>query len=377
MPNLLIIGPAHPLRGGLATFDERLAREFQSMGWDVEIYTFSLQYPGFLFPGKTQYSNAPKPTDLDIHVCINSINPLNWIKVGLKLKRKNADLVLTRYWIPFMAPCLGTLLRIIKGNKKSKMVCLVDNVVPHEKRMGDSILTRFFINIPEWFICMSERVEEELKTFRPQARSLLIDHPLYDVFGPVISKEEARKHLNLPPNEKVILFFGFIRKYKGLDLLIEAMGKYMPDLHQTTVLVAGEFYEPEEPYIHLIEEYKLQNCFRIHSDFIADEEVKYYFCACDLVVQPYKTASQSGVTPLAYYFEKPMVVTNVGALPRLVPEGKAGFICEAKPSSIAGRIQEFFRSDPQIFWEFIKKEKVKLSWSNFAAQIAGLLKAEA
>lgn len=374
MPKIIIIGPAHPLRGGLATFDERLAREFQNISWEVEIYTFSLQYPNFLFPGKTQYCNTPKPNDLHIHVSINSINPFNWFRIGNEIKSKNADLVLTRYWIPFMAPCLGTLLRIIRGNHKSKLICLVDNVIPHEKRIGDQLLTRYFVSVPEWFVCMSESVETELKSFRPNVQSLLIDHPLYDVFGPIISKAEARKKLNIPVDEKVILFFGFIRKYKGLDLLLEAMSVHMSDLHNTSLLIAGEFYDPKSGYDELIDQFQLSNHIRMHSDFIPDEEVKYYFCACDLVVQPYRSASQSGVTPLAYYFEKPMIVTNVGALPRLVPEGKAGFVCEPNPESIGKSIQRFFTLDPTIFQAFLNIEKQKLSWSNFAGQIAGLLK---
>ncbi|MBK8954908.1 MAG: glycosyltransferase [Saprospiraceae bacterium] len=374
MPKIILIGPAHPLRGGLATFDERLAREFQSMGWSVEIYTFSLQYPDFLFPGKTQYANTAKPLDLKIHVVINSMNPLNWIRIGHRIKKENAEIVLTRYWIPFMAPCLGTILRIIRKNNLSKIICITDNIIPHEKRIGDRWLTQYFLKVSDWFICMSDTVDKELKSFKPRAKSVLIDHPLYDVFGPPVSKQIAREHLGIQKDEKVLLFFGFIRKYKGLDLLLESFAKHLKGLDNYSLVIAGEFYDARESYDEFINKYGMKEKVRIFSDFIPEDQVKYFFCACDLVVQPYRTASQSGVTPLAYYFEKPMIVTRVGALANLVPDGKAGFVCEPNPDSIAEAIQKFFSSDAGKFRDFLNKEKKKLSWANFAEEIVGLSK---
>ena len=369
MPSLILIGPAHPLRGGLATFDERLAREFIAEGWQVEIYTFSLQYPGLLFPGKTQFSDAPAPSDLSIKVCINSIHPLNWIRIGREIQQKKPDLVITRYWIPFMAPCLGTILRIIKRNQYSKLVCLVDNILPHEKRLGDRLLTNYFTKIPDVFICMSETVMDELKEFRPHANTLLLDHPLYDVFGEAVSRENAREELNLPREEIVLLFFGFIRKYKGLDLLLEAFHSETLRHEKFHLLIAGEFYEDEKPYLEFIQKNQLESKVSVHSYFIPDQRVKYFFCACDGVVQPYRSASQSGVTPLAYYFEKPSIVTRVGSLARLVPDGKAGYVCEPDVPSLANSIRKFLLNDRTQFKEYIHQEKSKLSWKHFVRQI--------
>ena len=334
---VIIIGPAHPLRGGLASFDERLARQFQFDGFDTTIYTYSLQYPSFLFPGTTQYSSEPKPTDINIKVCINSINPFNWIKIGLELKTLKPKIIVVRYWLPFMGPCLGTILRIAKKNKYTKVVCIADNVIPHEKRIGDTLFTKYFTKSINGFVTMSKKVLDDLKKFS-QKPAQQIQHPLYDNFGEIISKQEARKYLNLNQDDNVILFFGFIRKYKGLDLLLEAMKLLKYEVRNTNLeaeqtrnetnekqetrndiklLIAGEFYEDRKLYDDLIEEYGIKDSLILRTDFIQDSEVKYYLCAADFVIQPYRNATQSGVTPLAYHFEKPMLVTNVGGLPDL------------------------------------------------------------
>ncbi len=219
---VIIIGPAHPLRGGLASFNERLARAFQHQGDEAIIYTFSLQYPNFLFPGTTQYSSEPAPTDINIHIRINSVNPVNWIIVGNEIKKIKPDLIVVRYWLPFMGPALGTLLRIAKTNKHTKVVCIADNVIPHEKRPGDKQFTSYFIGAIDAFVTMSDKVMKDLLTFTQKPAQQVV-HPLYDNFGEAIEKTTARKHLNIDPSDKIILFFGFIRKYKGLDLLLEAM----------------------------------------------------------------------------------------------------------------------------------------------------------
>ena len=369
MPTLLLIGPAHPLRGGLASFNERLAREFQHRGWETKVITFSLQYPQFLFPGKTQLSSEPKPSDLNIEEKINSVNPFNWIIQGIKLKKWNADLVITRFWIPFMGPCLGTLLYLIRQNNHSRIVCIVDNLIPHERRFGDSWLTRYFVSKPHSFICMSETVRAELQIMCPHAKTDLVNHPLFDNFGPPMNQQDARKLLGLPIHSKIALFFGFIRKYKGLDLLLKAMADAEIRNQDIHLLIAGEFYEPEEEYIQLIENLQIKEKVHLHTHFIPDSEVKKYFSACDLVVQPYRDATQSGVTPLAYYFEKPTLVTNVGSLARLVPEGKAGYVCEPIPDRIAQKMNYFFQQDPLPFSLFLKNEKQELSWERFADAI--------
>lgn len=374
---VIIIGPAHPLRGGLASYNERLAKQFIDEGNEVTIYTFSLQYPSFIFPGTTQYSTESKPSNLTINVCINSINPFNWIKVGNNLKNEKPDLVIVRYWLPFMGPCLGFILRQIKKNKQTKIVCIADNIIPHEKRFGDKAFTKYFVQPVDAFITMSDKVMTDLKLFAPTKPTQLVAHPLYDNFGEKVSKEEARLKLGIKNEELILLFFGFIRKYKGLDLLLNAMkiiknSKFK--IQNSKLLIAGEFYEDRKAYDEQIEKLDLQENLILNTDFIPDSEVKYYLCAADVVVQPYKNATQSGVTPLAYHFEKPMIVTNVGGLPSLVPNNKVGLIAEPNAESIAEKIIDYFTKGEAYFLPHLIEEKKKFTWSKMTTsikQIAG------
>ncbi len=366
--SIVIIGPAYPLRGGLASYDERLATEFMQQGHQVIIYTFSLQYPGFLFPGTTQFSTEAAPKNLLIKVCINSINPFNWWSVGNELKRMKPDLIVVRYWLPFMGPCLGTILRLVKKNKHTKVVCIADNIIPHEKRPGDKPFTQYFVKPVDAFITMSEKVLKDLPLFEPNKPAKFVPHPLYDNFGEAVSKPEAREKLSINSDERILLFFGFIRKYKGLDILLDAI-KILKSTNNTAVgkgvklLIAGEFYEDRKAYDEQIEKLDIKDSLILRTDFIADSEVKYYLCAADVVVQPYRTATQSGVTPLAYHFNKPMIVTNVGGLPSLVPDNKVGLIAEPDAASIAAKIVEYFQKGEQHFLPHLLIEKQKYSWS--------------
>jgi len=364
MQKVVIIGPAHPLRGGLASFDERLARAFQQQRDDVVIYTFSLQYPGFLFPGTTQYSAEPSPIDITIKVCINSINPLNWLAIGNQLKALKPDVIVVRYWLPFMGPCLGTILRRVRKNKYTKIVAITDNVLPHEKRPGDRPFTKYFLGACDAFITMSSEVMADLRLFTNKPAKQII-HPLYDNFGEPLAKQQARAHLGLPVEGKIILFFGFIRKYKGLDILLEAMGvikKSIPAGHNIRLLVAGEFYGEREIYEEIIKRLDIAQQLILRTDFIQDSEVKYYLSAADFVIQPYRDATQSGVTPLAYHFEKPMLVTNVGGLPALVPDKKVGIVCEPNAQAIAEGIVELYALGEEYFLPHLREEKKKYSW---------------
>lgn len=366
---IVIIGPAHPLRGGLATFDQRLAKEFLQSGYDCSIYSFSLQYPSFLFPGKTQYSDEPPPEGIKIFSVINSINPFNWIKTGNRLKKEKPDIIVVRYWLPLMGPSLGTILKRVRKNKHTKIICIADNVIPHEKRFGDKPFTKYFLKRCDAFITMSEKVMNDLRQFEKDKPAKFVQHPLYDNFGDIISKQEARKKLGISDSEKIVLFFGFIRKYKGLDLLLEAMAEVKRQKPGIKLLIAGEFYEDEKPYRELIDKLGIAGQLILKTDFIPDSEVKYYLCAADAVIQPYRNATQSGVTPLAYYFERPMIVTNVGGLPALVPDGKAGLIVEPEPKSIADGILRFYESGENYFIPFLKEEKKKYSWQNLQEAI--------
>jgi glycosyltransferase involved in cell wall biosynthesis len=366
---VIIIGSAWPLRaGGLATFNERLAKQFIQEGFDTSIYTFSLQYPSFLFPGSTQLSNEPAPTNLKIKACINSINPLNWLNVGNELRKLKPNYIVVRFWMPFFGPCLGTILRIVNRNKFTQIICIADNVIPHEKRLGDKVLTKYFFSSIHRFVTMSEKVNEDLKTFT-QKPSINIVHPIYDNFGDIVTKEEARKYLDLPVNEKIILFFGFIRKYKGLDLLLEAMNDIRIKEANIKLLIAGEFYDNKEEYETIISKYNLANSLYLRTQFIDNSEVKYYVGAADFVIQPYKHATQSGVTPLAYHFEKPMLVTNVGGLADLVPHLKVGVVTEPDAHAIASGIIQLYEFGETHFLKHLCEEKKKLSWGNLIASI--------
>ena len=369
--SIVIIGPAHPLRGGLASYDERLAKEFIDQGFNTTIYTFSYQYPSFLFPGTTQYSSEPAPADIPIKIRINSVNPLNWVSVGNELKNLKPDIIIVRYWLPFMGPCLGTILRRVKKNKHTKIVCIADNIFPHEKRPGDTIFTKYFLQPIDGFITMSQKVLADLKTFAKDKPAQFVAHPLYDNFGEKISKEEARAHLKITGDVHILLFFGFIRKYKGLDLLLNAIKIINSEygVKNLRLLIAGEFYEDEKNYAALLNDPAIKNNLILHTQFIADSEVKYYLCAADCVVQPYRNATQSGVTPLAYHFEIPMIVTNVGGLPALVPDRKVGLVAEPNPNSIAEKIVEYFSIGESHFIPYLKDEKKKYSWKILAESI--------
>ena len=361
--------------GGLATFNERLARAFAAQGHDVAIYTFSLQYPKMLFPGKTQYSDDAPPQDLDIRVKVNSINPLNWIAVGRELKRLRPDLLVVRYWLPFMAPCLGSIAAIVKGNRHTRVVAIADNIVPHEKRPGDRLLTSYFVKKMHGFITMSQSVRHDLETFGILPEKIrFCEHPLYDNFGAPVSREQARAFLKMDPDEPLVLFFGFIRDYKGLDLLLKAMAAGPLKNMGVKLVVAGEFYSDPDKYTDLAEDLELNERVIWKTDFIPNEQVRMYFCAADIVAQPYKSATQSGVTQIAYHFEVPMLVTNVGGLPEMVPHGKAGYVVKPEPAEIAAALEQFFRDDEAgSLRQGIREEKKRFSWERLVDSITEFL----
>ena len=370
--SVIIIGPAHPLRGGLATFNQRLVKEFLDEGYDCSIYSFSLQYPSFLFPGTTQYSSEPAPKGLKIISKINSINPLSWITVGNELKKLKPDIIVVRYWLPFMGPGLGKILRTVRKNNHTKIIAITDNILPHEKRPGDMAFTKYFLKSCDAFITMSEKVMHDLRKFEKTKPAKQVLHPLYDNFGGIISKQEAREHLHLNQSEKIVLFFGFIRKYKGLDILLEAIADKRIRSSNIKLMVAGEFYEDEKPYKELINKLDINDSLILKTNFISDSEVKYYLCAADAVVQPYRNATQSGVTPLAYHYEKPMIVSNVGGLPTLVPHEKVGLVAKPDPASIANAILRFYELGADYFIPHLRIEKQKYSWQNLVKTITDL-----
>lgn len=372
---IAVIGTSYPYRGGLASYNERLATEFLHQGHDVTIYTFKLQYPKILFPGKTQYSSEEAPTNLRIKRVINSINPLNWLKVGNYIKKEKPDLVIIKYWLPFMGPCFGTILRRIKKNGHSKVITIIDNMIPHEQRPGDTLFSNYFIKPVDAFVAMSETVLNDIKLFDKHKPKILSPHPLFDNFGEMVSREEALRKLKLDPKFRYMLFFGLIRKYKGLDLLIEAFSDTRFREKNLKLIIAGEYYSDKKKYTDLIKKYGLEDDIIQVDQFIPDSMVKYYFCASDVVVQPYKSATQSGVTQIAYHFNKPMIVTDVGGLSELCPHEKVGFVVPIDTEKIAQAILRFFDDTNQAeIISNIKEEKKKYSWGRLVDNILGMLR---
>lgn len=367
---IIIVGPAYPYRGGIADFNERLSREFQREGHEVIIYTFTLQYPGFLFPGKTQYSTSPAPEELTIVRKMNSINPFNWLKVGREIRRQKPDMVMIRFWLPFLAPCLGTIARVVRRDKNIKVVALLDNVIPHEHRIGDRVFARYMIKSVGGYVAMSDAVLADAKSFDDTKPCWLTPHPLYDNFGDKVTREEAIAHLGLDADCRYILFFGLIRDYKGLDLLLRAFADKRLRGKKVKLIVAGEFYSNAERYEQLEQELALAEHIVWCKEFVPADKVRYYFAAADLVAQPYKTATQSGITQIAYHFERPMLVTNVGGLAEIVPHGKVGYVVQPDADDIANALVDFVdHRQASDFAEGIAAEKTKYTWDKMMAAL--------
>ncbi len=361
---ILVIGPAWPLRGGLATFDELLCEAFNKEGHAAEIISFSLQYPSFLFPGTSQFDTTRKvPAGVKIRSIINSVNPFNWLAVGRKLRKEQPDYLIIRYWLPFMGPALGTIARRVKKNGHTKVISLVDNAIPHEKRFGDRMFSNYFLKSCDAFLAMSQSVLKDLEQFKVSTITAFSEHPLYTSFGEPVPKTQAREKLGLKKEGKYLLFFGLIRRYKGLDLLLEAMGDARIKALNIKLIVAGEYYEDAGYYNEIIERLQLQNSVELHTRFIPDEEVKYYFSSCDLVTQTYHTATQSGVTKIALQFDKPSLVTDVGGLGEIIEHGKSGYVVAADKLVIADSILDFYAHDrEQNFVVATREEKKKYTW---------------
>ena len=367
---ITFLGPAYPFRGGLAAFNERLARQFTTECKDVDIRTFKLQYPRLLFPGKTQYNNGPAPEGIRIVQELNSINPVNWLRTGLKIKKEKSDILLIRYWLPFMAPCLGIVARIVRSNKYTMIISVVDNAIPHEKRPGDTMLTKFFIKSIDGAIVLSDAVRYDIESFRKDIPITVTPHPLFDNYGKKLSRNEALTSLNLDPDYFYLLFFGFVRNYKGLDILLKAFADKRLREKKLKLIVAGEFYESEGPYRAIVKESGLEKDVIFFNRYIDDNEVRFFFSGADLVVQPYKSATQSGVTQIAYQFEVPMLVTDVGGLKEIVPHEKCGYVVKPDPEDIADSIIDYLDNNrKKAFSECVKKEKEKFSWNKMTDSV--------
>lgn len=362
---IVIVGTAWPYRGGLATFNERLARQFQSEGHEVSIETFSLQYPSFLFPGKTQYTSEPAPEGLTIRRSLHSCNPISWVRLGRRLRRERPDMVVCCYWMAFMAPAYGTVCRIVRRNGHTRCIALVHNMFPHEKGVLDRFFAPYFAGSQQGFVALSESVVRDIRSLSHPDRqpSTYSPHPIYDHYGERMSKEEACAALGIDPKQDYILFFGLVRAYKGLDLLLEAMGQVKDRLRQVRLLVAGEFYEDEQKYREQIARLGLEDRVIVRNEFIPDGDLRKYFGAASLIAQPYRSATQSGVTQVAFHFEKPMLVTNVGGLGEIVHDGKMGYAVPVEVGAIADAIVDYYDHRRQAdFTDYLRREKVKYGW---------------
>lgn len=369
---ITILGTAYPYRGGIAAFNERLAHQFLSEGHDVDIVTFTLQYPGFLFPGKTQYSTDPAPKDLRIVRRMNSCNPFNWISVGREIARKAPDMLVIGFWLPFMAPCFGTIARIVRSNKKTRVVAVLHNLIPHEPRIGDRPFAKYFCKSVDGFLSLSKSVLNDIDVFDKDKPRAFSPHPIYDNFGTPVTKEVACEKLGLDPTYRYLLFFGLIREYKGLDWLLGAFANSSArKTSKVKLIVAGEFYGDGEKYLTQAKTLGINDDIIWHTEYVSDSDVRYYFGAADLITQTYKTATQSGVTQIAYHFEKPMLVTSVGGLAEIVPNGKVGYAVEPNIDSISSAITDFC-SREQDFSNGIREEKQKYSWRVMSQKIQDL-----
>ena len=369
---VIIIGPAFPFRGGIANFNNALAQEFHNRGDQVTIYSFTLQYPSFLFPGTTQYESGKAPKNLKIKTLINSVNPFNWVYVARKINKEQPDYVIIRYWLPFMAPCLGSIARLL--NKKIKIIAITDNVIPHEKRIGDNLFTHYFVKSCDAFLSLSASVLDDLSMFTDSTFKKFIPHPIYDIFGDIILKEKAIENLGLKPIHKHLLFFGFVRKYKGLDLMLKAMADSRIIDLGIKLIIAGEFYDDKSEYTDMIADLGIAENIIMKSNFIPADKVKDYFCAADMVTQTYRTATQSGVTQIAYSFNRPMLVTDVGGLAEIVPNNKVGYVISQNPTEIADAIIDFYtNSKEEYFSNNTRLEKKRFSWKFFIEGIDELM----
>ena len=370
---ITILGPAHPYRGGIAALNERLARQLVDEGHEVNVVSFTVQYPKFLFPGKTQFSEQKTTFNFSIEREINSVSPFNWLKTGWKIKNSRPDILIVRFWLPFMGMSLGSICRIVKINRHTKIISIADNIIPHEKRPGDKLLCRYFIGSIDAFITMSGSVLKDLEKFRYKKPKILTPHPIYDHYGAVETREKALLNLNLSKEDRYILFFGFIRDYKGLDLLLKAFSNPYFKPNRIKLIVAGEFYTDEIKYRELIKELNLEDDVILRTSYISNTEVQHYFNGADIVTQPYKSATQSGVTQIGYHFNKPMLVTNVGGLAETIPHMKVGYVVDPNPEEIAKALIDFFENERlEEFSTNILKEKERFSWDKMTSSIMKL-----
>ena len=369
---IVLVGPFPPFRGGISDLNAALA-DHLSKRHEIHAINFTTQYPKVLFPGKTQFKKGDSAQEVDSIRCLSSINPFSWRKTAYKIIDIEPDLVLFRFWLPFFAPAFSGVAKKIRKYSDATIMAICDNIIPHEKRLLDTRLTKRFFGFIDSFIVLSKKVENELLSFVPEAKYKYSPHPIYSIFNNTLSKEQAKAELKLA-TKKVLLFFGLIREYKGLDILINAMEKIKTELEDYTLLIVGECYENENKYTDLIKKAGITDNVKCHYSFIPDNEVGKYFSAADVVVLPYKTASQSGIVQIAYHFDTPVIVSNVGGLPEIVDEGKTGYCVEPNSNAFAKAIKAFYENDNiSEMNSNISEYKSQFSWDAMVKAIEKLV----
>jgi glycosyltransferase involved in cell wall biosynthesis len=360
--DIALIGPAYPYRGGIAHFIQRMLNGAAERGQEAAIFTFTRQYPALLFPGKTQETTSGPPAATPVR-CIDSLNPLSWFGAARRIRSRKPRVAVFHHWMPFFAPAFGTIARRLRRSG-IRILVVVHNAIPHERRPGDIALTRFFLSAADGFIVLSRTVEHDIRTLGYDQQIRCVEHPTYDNFGPAEDRVVARERLGLPERGSILLFFGYVRKYKGLDALISAMPSIIEHDEDTRLVVAGEFYEDEAEYCSKIEELNLAEHITFTSDYIPDEDVATYFSAADVVVQPYLSATQSGVAQIAFNYNRPVITTDVGGLAETVADGRTGLVVEPNsPSAIADAVTRFIREGMRSRMEAaIADEKARFGW---------------
>lgn len=369
---IVVVGPSYPFRGGIAHYTTLLCASLRS-AHETWLVSLSRQYPSFLFPGRTQKDESDAKLIVQgAEPLIDSMGPITWFRTARRIRNYAPDVVIIQWWHPFFAPAFGTLAGLCR--KFSKVLFLCHNVLPHERGGPVKLLTRFALSKGDMFIVHSEEDKANLEALVPNARVRKARHPTYEIFSrQTVARDAARAELGLRPDEKVILFFGLVREYKGLKYLIEAMPSVLPSM-DATLLIAGEFYDDREKYVRLIKDLKIDERVRLRDGYIPNEKVATYFSASDLVVLPYVSATQSGIAQIAYGFERAVVTTNVGGLPETVKDGKTGYVVPPKdPEALALAIVRFFKEEKgEEFALNIEAFREEFSWDRMVEAVEEL-----
>jgi len=370
MPNkgpggpIVLIGPHPPFRGGIAHFTERLARGLRQEGQSVLAISFSRLYPRILFPGRSQVEDE-RTEELQPECIIDSLNPVSWSRTSRHILESNGKIAVFMYWMPFFAPAYVRIAQRLK-KKGVRIIGIVHNALPHERHVGDRYLTRRFLRKCDSVMVLSRSVQKDVLSLVPDARVRLHPHPVYDQFGEAISQEAARTKLSIEQNGKVLLFFGLVRTYKGLHVLLHALPRVVRKFPEALLLVAGEFYEDVDIYRKQISKLGIGNHVRLVDRYIPSGEVRDYFSAADVVVQPYIKATQSGVIQTAFQFAIPVIATDVGGLSEAV--GDAGLIVPAdNPGALGSAIERFFSEDLKSrLQEPARRIRESSTWARYA-----------